>query len=50
MNFHKSVLVGANMEDSWLVETIVVLNSKIDKISFVYSGLPIGGSLERLSF
>lgn len=38
------------MEDSWLVETIVVLNSKIDKISFVYLSLPIGGSLERLSF
>lgn len=44
------MLVGANMEDSWLVETIVVLNSKIDKISFVYLSLPIGGSLERLSF
>ncbi|GAU35008.1 hypothetical protein TSUD_103310 [Trifolium subterraneum] len=50
MNFHKSMLVGINVAESWLVDASLVLNCKIGQAPFVYLGLPIGGNPRRLSF
>jgi len=43
VNFHKSMLTGENIPDSWLVEAVSVLNFRRGSIPFVYLGLPIGG-------
>ncbi|GAU29920.1 hypothetical protein TSUD_148290 [Trifolium subterraneum] len=50
VNFHKSMLVGVNITDSWLGEAASVLSCRVGKIPFLYSGLPIGGDPRRLSF
>jgi len=50
VNFNKSMSVGVNVPDCWLVEAFVVLNCKIEHIPFVYLGLPIGSNPLRLSF
>jgi len=50
VNFRKSLLVGVNMADLWLLEATVVLNCKISQIPFVYLGLPIGRDRGRLMF
>jgi hypothetical protein len=50
VNFHKSILVGVSVNDSWLNEATSMLNCKIGKIHFVYLGLSIGGNPRRLSF
>jgi len=50
VNFHKSSLVGVNINASWLSEAASVLGCKVGKISFLYLGLPIGGDLCRLLF
>jgi len=50
VNFHKSLLVGVNIGDSWLREAASILNCKVGKISFLYLGLSIGGDPQRLSF
>jgi len=42
VNFHKSLLVGINVSESWLVEATKVLNCKIGHIPFVYLDIPIG--------
>jgi len=50
VNFHKSLLVGVNIGDSWLIEAASILNCKVGKIPFLYLGLSIGGDPRRLSF
>jgi hypothetical protein len=50
VNFHKSMLVGVNIGDSWLTEAASVLGCKVGKVPFMYLGLPIGGDPRRLSF
>jgi len=48
--FHKSLLVGINIGDSWLSEKSSILNCKVGKILFMYLGLSIGGDPRRLAF
>ncbi|GAU20182.1 hypothetical protein TSUD_352460 [Trifolium subterraneum] len=50
VNFHKSMLVGVNIGDSWLSEAASVLGCKMGKVPFVYLGLPVGGDPCCLSF
>ncbi|CAJ2673682.1 unnamed protein product [Trifolium pratense] len=50
VNFHKSMLVGVNIPDSWLGEAASALCCKVGKIPFLYLGLPIGGDPRRLCF
>ncbi|PNX68360.1 cysteine-rich receptor-like protein kinase, partial [Trifolium pratense] len=48
VNFHKSMLVGVNIPDSWLGEAASALCCKVGKIPFLYLGLLIGGDPRRL--
>jgi hypothetical protein len=50
VNFHKSMLVGVNISESWLLEAATALRCKVGKIPFLYLGLPIGGDQRRLGF
>jgi hypothetical protein len=50
VNFHKSMLTGLNISDSWLSEAASVLNCKKGFIPFVYFGLPIGGDARKIIF
>jgi len=50
VNFSKSLLVGINIGDSWLVEAASLLNCKVGKIPFLYLGLSIGGDPRKLAF
>jgi len=50
VNFHKSMLTGVNVNDSWLREAALVLNCRRGIVPFVYLGLPIGGNSTKLSF
>ncbi|CAJ2644534.1 unnamed protein product [Trifolium pratense] len=50
VNFHKSMLVGVNIPDSWLGEAASALCCRVGKIPFLYLGLPIGGDPRRLCF
>ncbi|GAU30969.1 hypothetical protein TSUD_63800 [Trifolium subterraneum] len=50
VNFHKSMLVGVNISESWLGEAASALCCKVGKIPFFYLGLAIGGDPRRLSF
>ncbi|GAU40363.1 hypothetical protein TSUD_319750 [Trifolium subterraneum] len=50
VNFHKNMLVGVNIPDSWLGEAASALCCKVGKIPFVYLSLPIGGDPRRLGF
>lgn len=49
MNFHKSMLVGVNIHDSWLAEAVSVLNYKLGRLPFLCLGLPIGGDPRKLN-
>jgi hypothetical protein len=50
VNFHKSMLVGVNIADSWLHEAASALCCRVGKVPFLYLGLPIGGDPRRLGF
>jgi len=50
VNFHKSMLAGVNISDSWLNEATSVLSCKVGNVSFVYLGLFICGYPIRLIF
>ena len=50
VNFSKSLLVGVNVQGSWLSEAAMVLNCKVGTIPFMYLGLPIGGNASQLPF
>lgn len=41
VNFHKSHLVGINMDEAWLYHTSNFLNCKVGNLPFIYLGLPI---------
>ncbi|KAK2417418.1 hypothetical protein QL285_039719 [Trifolium repens] len=48
VNFHKSMLVGVNISESWLREAASALRCKVGKVPFLYLGLHIGGDPRRL--
>jgi len=50
VNFHKSLLVEININDSWINEAASALHCKIGRVPFMYLGLPIGGYARQLSF
>ena len=50
VNFHKGMLTGVNVADSWLNEAASIMNWRTGNIPFVYLGLLIGGNARRLSF
>jgi len=50
VNFHKRMLVGVNIPESWLAEASSILNCKVGHVLFMYLGLSIGGSPSRLAF
>jgi len=50
VNFHKSMLVGVNISDSWLAEAALILHCKVGHVPFAYLGLSIGGDPRRLAF
>jgi len=50
VSFHKSMLTGVNIFDSWLIEAARVMNCRTGTIPFFYLGLPIGGDPRKLSF
>jgi len=50
VNFHKSMLFGVNVSDSWLHEAVVVMHCKDGWIPFLYLGLPTGGDPRKLQF
>jgi hypothetical protein len=50
VNFHKSLLVGMNIADSWLNEAASILHCKVGKVPFLYLGLSIGGDPRKLAF
>jgi len=50
VNFHKSMLTGVNVPESWLSEAASVMNCRKGTIPFVYLGLPIGGDSRKVSF
>jgi len=50
VNFHKSMLFGVNINESWLHEAAVVMHCKHGWIPFLYLGLPIGGDPRKLQF
>jgi len=41
VNYHKSLLVGINIADSWLNEAASILHWKVGKVPFLYLGLSI---------
>jgi mannosylglycoprotein endo-beta-mannosidase len=49
VNFHKSMLVGINVAESWVLEA-AVLGCSVGRVPFLYLGLPVGGDSRRLSF
>ncbi|XP_024626681.1 uncharacterized protein [Medicago truncatula] len=50
VNFHKSMLFGVNVNDSWLHEAAVVMHCKHGRLPFLYLGLPIGGDPRKIQF
>ena len=50
VNFHKSELVGVNVNRSWLLEATEVLNCRVVPLLIVYLGLPVGDDFRRLKF
>jgi hypothetical protein len=50
VNFHKSMLVGVNIAETWLSKADTVFDCSVGKVPFMYLDLPIGGDSRRLSF
>lgn len=48
VNFHKSSLVGFNVDEGWLSSAVVILNCKVGHVPFKYLGLPIGANPRRI--
>lgn len=49
VNFHKSQLIGVNLEDCWLKEAEYLLNCKAGAIPFLYLDFPIGANPRKKS-
>jgi len=50
VNFYKSLLVGANVNEYWLNGAALVVTCKIRCLPFVYLDLCIGGDVRHLIF
>lgn len=50
VSFHKSLITGVNVSDSWLYEAVMVLNYRVGTLPFVYLGLPIGRDSLKMEF
>ncbi|GAU33009.1 hypothetical protein TSUD_358760 [Trifolium subterraneum] len=50
VNFHKSMMFGVNVNNSWLHEAASVMRCKHGCLPFIYLGLPIGGDSRRIQF
>ncbi|GLU22472.1 hypothetical protein SLE2022_385450 [Rubroshorea leprosula] len=50
INFNKSVLIGINVDETWISMAASALNCKAGKTPFIYLGLPVGGNPHRHSF
>ena len=50
VNFHKNMLFGVNVNDTWLHEAALVMNCKHVRLPFHYLGLRIGGDPWKLQF
>ena len=50
VNFHKSMLTGVHVSESWLNEAASALHCRVGSLPFVYLGIPIGGDARRLEF
>lgn len=50
MNFHKNMLFGVNVYDSWLYESALVMSFKHGWLCFIYLGLLICGDSRKLNF
>ena len=48
VNFHKSSVLGLNVDSSWLNLASSSLQCRIGSFPFIYLGLPIGGNTSRL--
>lgn len=48
INFHKSAIMGINMDDAWLDSAAKALHCKVGHFPTIYLGLPIGGSTSRI--
>jgi len=48
VNFHKSMLFGVNVPDSWLHYAALVMKCKHGHIPFLYPGLLIGGDPRKI--
>jgi hypothetical protein len=43
VNFHKSQLIGINVQHTWLLDAAGTLNCKVGSFPTKYLGVPIGG-------
>lgn len=48
INFHKSAIMGVNIDDSWLEMAAQSLQCKVGHFPLTYLGLPIGGNSSRI--
>lgn len=49
VNFHKSSLIGINIDESFLSSAAKFLNCRVGGIPFKYLGLPVGANPRKLS-
>lgn len=47
VNFHRSQLIGINVEEGWVEEAARFLNYKVGVLPFIYLGLPIGADARK---
>jgi len=50
VNFHKSILYGVKVSDSWLLEVASAMHCKHGRLPFIHLGLPIGGDPRKIVF
>lgn len=50
VSFNKSLLVRVDVNGSWLIKAVTILNCKTGWLSFLYLGLPIGDDSRKLHF
>lgn len=50
INFHKNLLVGINVNDSWLEEAVAVLHSRVIDTHFNYFCMFIKNNSRHLTF
>lgn len=49
VNFHKTGVIGINVENRFLDTSYLFLNCKCDSLPFKYLGLPIGANPKKMS-